>query len=174
MNRRLILALVLLAAFAVPAYAETPHSLQSLSFLLGDWDAPGPKGSTGHTSFASSLQDQVIVRRNSADYPASGDQPASRHEDLMVIYVKNQNVLADYYDSEGHVIHYTVLSPGEGKALFVSTAQDNEPRYRLTYVLAPDGTLGGAFDVASPASPEAFKPYLSWKATKAAAAGAGH
>ena len=172
MKRTAILALAMILSLpAAAAHSAPPPPLEPLSFLLGDWDAPGPNQSTGHTSFASRLQDQVIVRTNTADYPPAEGRPASHHEDLMVIYSVGRIVRADYYDSEGHAIRYRVLSPEAGKALFVSDQVENEPRYRIIYLLKPDGTLDGSFEIAPPGQPEAFKPYLTWQSRRAAPSG---
>jgi hypothetical protein len=49
-----------------------------------------------------------------------------------------------------------------------ATAKAGEPRYRLTYRRgASAGTLDGSFEVAPPDKPDAFAPYLSWRAKKA-------
>lgn len=173
MNRIAVITALLLALSAGVAAGAPPAPLEPLSFLLGEWDAPGPNQGTGHTSFAARLQDQVIVRTNSSDDPASEGRPASHHEDLMVIYAAGKTVRADYYDSEGHAIRYVVLSPGHGKVLFLSDLIEGEPRYRLIYVLKPDGALDGSFEIAPAAKPEDFKQYLTWQAHKSAPAG-GH
>ncbi|HTM00828.1 MAG TPA: hypothetical protein VL503_06870 [Candidatus Omnitrophota bacterium] len=175
MRRIALAATALFAALAAhPALSAPPRVLEPLSFLLGAWEAPGPNQSSGRTVFALNLQDQVILRHNSADYPAAEDKPATRHEDLMVIYPVGNVLRADYYDSEGHAIRYVVLPAGAGRVLFLSDLIEKEPRYRLTYVLQPDGTLAGAFEVAPPGQPDAFKSYLTWQAHKAApASGSG-
>ena len=171
MRRIAIVASALFVALAAhPASSAPPRVLEPLSFLLGTWDAPGPNQSSGRTVFALGLQDQVMIRNNSADYPAADGKPAVRHEDLMVIYPVGNVARADYYDSEGHAIRYVVIPAGQGRALFLSDLIEKEPRYRLTYVLQPDGTLAGSFEVAPPGQPDAFKSYLTWQAHKAASA----
>lgn len=157
-----------------PAAATTPSaSLEALTFLLGDWDATGggqPGQGQGRTTFARGLQDRVITRTNVAEYPATDKKPASRHDDLMVIYVARGGLRADYYDSEGHVIRYGVTAPAAGVAVFLSDEAAGEPRFRLTYKLDPGGTLNGEFAIAPPNQPDLFKPYLTWQSRKAATA----
>jgi hypothetical protein len=120
--------------------------------------------------FTRSLQDRVIVRTNIAEYPASAGKPAYRHDDLMVIWsAAEEGVRADFYDNEGHVIHYAVRSPAPGQAVFESDASSGRPRFRLTYKLKATGMLEGEFEIAPPGSPEAYKPYLKWESRKAAA-----
>ena len=87
-------------------------------------------------------------------------------DDLLVIYGDNGSLKADYFDSEAHVIRYLVDVRPPNAVVFVSDPNPREPRYRLTYTAAADGVLIGSFDIAAPGSPDAFKPYLSWKARK--------
>jgi len=167
-----ILALgVILTSTSV--HAEVPKQLEPLTFLLGEWEAAGggqPGQGTGTAAFALGLQDRVIIRTSYASYPASKTAPASRHDDLMVIYAsEGERMRADYYDNEGHVIHYTVTAAVPGEASFVSDTASGAPRFRLSYKLGPDGLLKGEFAIAPPGKPEAFARYLVWESRKAAA-----
>jgi hypothetical protein len=147
--------------------ASLPKELAPLEFLIGAWDGGGsgsPGQGSGGTSFAAGLQDRVIIRTNVAVIAATDKTPASRHDDLMIIYVDDQRVVrADYYDNEGHVIRYAVTIPGPGRAAFVSDVAAGAPRYRLSYETAPDGVVKGSFSVAPPGEPNAFTPYLTWE-----------
>jgi hypothetical protein len=145
---------------------EVPAPLAPLQFLLGDWEGVGDQaGATGGFSFALRVQDRVIVRTNYSDRPASGTEPASRHDDLMVIYEDAGRIKAEYFDSEGHIIRYVAEVKG-AEVVFLSELRRSEPRYRLTYTQTSPTLLLGKFDVASPARPDAFAPYLSWTARK--------
>ena len=144
-----------------------PDALSHLRFLVGDWRAVDtPAGETGAFTFTLAVQDHIIVRTNEASYAATADRPASRHDDLLVIFSENGSLKADYFDNEGHVIRYTVQTPAPKVATFVSDASAREPRYRLTYRGDAQGALVGSFEIAVPGSPDAFKPYLSWKAQR--------
>jgi len=147
-----------------------PTPLETLAFLLGAWGASGswqPGAAAGTATFAGSLQDRVIIRTSFAEYPATKTTPASRHDDLMIIYATDgAGIRADYYDNEGHVIRYAVTVAAPGDATFLSDIVNGEPRYRLTYKLAPDGILRGTFAVAPPGKPEAFEQYLAWESRK--------
>jgi len=161
--------LVFVVAFsiAVPVRAQAPRGLDALAFLVGDWDAiDSPPGESGAFVFSMAVQDHAIVRTNYAKYAARDGRPASRHDDLMLIFVEDNAIKADYVDSEQHVIRYAVDTRGPREAVFLSEAKAGSPRYRLTYTLGKDGVLGGQFEIASPDAPDAFKPYLSWKARK--------
>jgi hypothetical protein len=152
------------------AQVAGPRELEPLAFLIGNWGAAGsgqPGQGAGSAEFARGLQDRVILRTSFSEFPAAEGRPASRHDDLMVIYVGAAGaVRADYWDSEGHVIRYAVQTPAPGRAVLVSDTVGGEPRYRLSYELDPSGMLKGEFAIAPPGTPEAFKPYLSWTSRK--------
>ncbi len=166
---RLFAATLMSASLSFVA-AAPPAELEPYAFLLGEWPSTGsgqPGQGTGTAVFARSVGDRVIVRTSYADYPASGDKPKSRHDDLMVIYAASGGtVRADYYDSEGHIIRYAVQSPAPGEAVLVSDPADGAPRFRLTYKLASPGVLKGTFEIAPPGAGDAFKPYLSWESRR--------
>jgi hypothetical protein len=157
---------LLAAALLVPtgAAAQQPSDpLAAVSFLVGDWRAVDtPAGERGAFSFRRDLQNHVLVRVNEAVYAATPSKPASRHDDLMVVYAEDGVLKADYFDSEGHVIRYTARTE-PNRVVFVSAPDPRGPRYRLTYARAGD-VLNGSFELAAPDAPETFKPYLAWKA----------
>ena len=68
------------------------------------------------------------------------------------------------YEEEATWVANEQLKPQA--VVFVSDPSSREPRYRLTYSMSPDGVLLGSFELAPPGSPDAFKPYLSWKARR--------
>lgn len=163
--RRVGFVLVLLALGGT-VRGESPALLEPLQFLIGEWEGTGDQaGATGGFTFALSVQDRVIVRTNHSNAPATGRTPASRHDDLMVVYMEAGLIKADYFDSEGHVIRY-VADARPGEVVFLSEVRAGEPRYRLTYRQGSPRTLNGTFDVAPPGQPEAFGLYLSWTARK--------
>ena len=157
-----LLALIMLTG---TARGESP-TLTPFQFLLAHWEGIGDQaGATGGFTFAASVQDRVIVRTNYSNTPATDGKPASRHDDLMVIYVDAGVVKADYFDSESHVIRY-VADARDGAVVFLSEIKTSEPRYRLTYTRASATTLNGTFEVAPPGKPDSFSLYLSWTARK--------
>ena len=144
----LFILLLAPAIYAQPA----PSKFESLQFLIGNWTGEGtgqPGAGQGEFSFQSELNGQVLVRR-SYNQLASGP----RHEDLMIVYLEG-TPRAIYFDSEGHVIHYTVSSPAANTAVFESA---DAPGYRLSYALEGK-KLNGKFEVGG-------KTYLTWTTVK--------
>jgi hypothetical protein len=162
--RRLVSAAALL--IAATASAQPADPLAPLQFLVGSWRAlDTPPGERGAFTFTFDVQQHVLVRTNEAVYDATASHPASRHDDLMIVYAENGAMKADYFDNEGHVIRYRAHAE-PNRVVFVSDPDPQGPRYRLTYTLGTDRVLTGSFEIAMPAAPDAFTPYLSWKAQK--------
>jgi hypothetical protein len=161
---------IVLMMIQAAARAEVPKQLELLTFLLGEWKASGseiPGGASGSATFVLGLQDRVMIRKSYAEYPATEKAPASRHDDLMIIYAGDNGAIgAEYYDSEGHVIRYSVAVKAPGEVSFASDALPGTPRFRLSYKLGTDGILRGEFAIAPPGSPETFASYLAWESRK--------
>src|SRR5205085_11953778 len=98
------------ALLALGTARALPAAWSDFDPLAGAWvaDSSGPGTPTGGFEFVPDLQGRVLVRRNFAEYPKTKDRPATRHEDLMVIFHQGAGTRADYYDNEGHVIRYAV------------------------------------------------------------------
>jgi hypothetical protein len=137
-----------------------------LEFLLGKWtgiagekDTPLGAGQGGF-SFQTELNGKIIVRHNQAAYTSG-----ARHDDLMVIYLDgpDDKPRAIYFDSEGHVIRYSLSFPAANNVVFESEASQPGPRYRLSYRLNGPA-LDGKFEVAPPGAD--YKSYMRWAAKK--------
>jgi len=155
------MALLLLAPMAGAAEGWGPAE-----FLIGKWTGVGSGAlgnGAGTFSFESGLQGKVLVRKSFAEYPPAGGKPASRHDDLMVIYRDegDSRLKATYFDSEGHVIQYAVKAAGEG-VVFESGGPG--PRYRLSYVPEKPGRLRLKFEIAPPG--KEFATYIEAEAEK--------
>jgi hypothetical protein len=158
----LAVAAALLAAEPAPA----PSPLQGLAFLEGTWVVePDAQGATGGFRFATELGGGVMVRRNRLELPARGERRASVHEDLLVAWAEGGELRADYWDNEGHAIHYVVrTSPGRAEL----TSRGPGPRFRLTYRELEPGRVEVSFEMAPPDRPDAFAPYLTGRARRTA------
>jgi hypothetical protein len=164
--KRFLFPVLFLCAAAVFAQGPGGDPFHSLRFLMGEWVADGPDAAAaGHFELTSDVQGKVLIRRNHADYPAAKNRPAVNHDDLMVIYHEG-GARATYFDSEGHVIRYTIEAKAPGEVTFVSEPAHGTPLFRLTYKKLPDGRLSGKLEIAQPTKPEDFKTYLEWTAKR--------
>jgi hypothetical protein len=161
---------LLLAALAS---AGTPEAgWEPFLFLTGEWTGEGsgkPGEGSGGSSFHFELGSKVLVRDNWADYPATKDRPAFSHKDLMIIYRESPAgpYRADYFDNEGHVIHYGITVLENGKELqFLSDAAPSIPRYRMTYTRAGQDAVMLKFEIAPPGKSDSFTTYIEAKARR--------
>lgn len=157
------ISLLLLVACLV-VRAQNVAAWDVVRSLAGEWKGEGtgkPGEGQGGFSFTPDLQDRIITRRNWAEYPATKDRGASRHEDLMILFRDADQVRAVYFDNEGHVIHYEVRAGAGGKAItFVSEPSTAAPRYRLTNELEAPDRMKIRFEVAPPGKPDQFATYI--------------
>ncbi len=166
-KRVLVLSVICLLAVAAGSSAEDWGPAQ---FLVGHWTADGsgqPGQGSGSFSFTPDLQGKILVRKSFAEYPAADGKPASRHDDLMIVYRDpgSHELRATYFDSEEHVIQYSLkASEGgavfvtEGGAVFVTEGGANTMRYRLTYTSTGADRLKLKFEIAPPGKD--FATYL--------------
>jgi hypothetical protein len=171
MYRWVIVGLCLIGLAA--AQTQTKGLWADWEPFLGTWQGVGngePGQGKGEFTFEPALQGAVLTRHNYAEYPASKDKAAYRHDDLMVIYpdADNNKTRADYWDNEGHVVHYDVeLSPT--KLVFISNEAQAGPRYRLTYLKKAGGDeLKLTFEIAPSNDRNSFKTYIEASASKKA------
>ncbi|MBZ5611016.1 MAG: hypothetical protein LAP38_22355 [Acidobacteriia bacterium] len=152
----------MLVLAAVPAFAQpaSPDRFAPLAFLIGDWTGQGsgsPGQGSGGFSFLPDQDGKIIVRKNRADYPAANGRPAFSHTDLMIVYKDDADsqLRAIYFDTEDHVIHYTVEpSPDGASVRFLSAS------YRLTYRKTGPDTIALKFEISPPDKPGAFQTYI--------------
>jgi hypothetical protein len=159
------IAIILLLTTAVAIAQNLPKDKWSAwQPFLGTWEGVGgggPGQGSGSFSFTPELQGAVLVRHNYSQYSATREKLAYRHDDLMVIYPDGPQIRADYWDNEGHVIHYTAEFADFGRRLIMtSAASQSGPRYRLTYLKTGDNDLNLTFEIAPPHAPEKFKTYI--------------
>jgi hypothetical protein len=154
-----------LATSASVCRADDPW--EPYRFLMGEWTTVGDQAMrSGGFTLATDLQGKVLVRKSRAEIPSAAGRPAVTHDDLMVIYQgeASKPAKAVYFDSEGHVIHYTASFSKDEKTLtFLSEPTSSAPGYRLTYEKGENDTVGIRFEIAPPGKPEEFKVYLTGK-----------
>jgi hypothetical protein len=160
MKRSLILMMLCLFPLSLAFGAEDWGPAQ---FLIGHWTGDGtgqPGQGTGSFSFTPDLQGKVLVRKSFAAYPAANGKPASRHDDLMIVYRDETSwqMRAMYFDSEDHVIPYSVKPADGGGVVFVTEGASNTMRFRLTYSSTGADRLKLKFEIAPPGKD--FATYL--------------
>ena len=136
-----------------------------LGFLVGEWEGEGsgkPGQGSGGFTFTADLQGKVLIRQNYAEYPATKERPAFRHDDLMIVYRDDtgSHLHAIYFDSENHTISYAIKAVDRNTVEFLSEANPATPRYRLTYRKTSSDTLSIKFEIAPPGKPDSFATYI--------------
>jgi hypothetical protein len=166
--KTMICAFVCLLPFLASADgADDPW--KPVRFIIGDWIGDGsgkPGEGTGEFSLKPDLGGRILVRRNHNEYPAQAGRPNGlTHDDLMIIYPAQRAgpFRAEYFDSEGHVIHY-VVSCSEGKAVFLSDNPPDATRFRLTYQRKGGDKLVIDLEIAQ--ANQDFRPYLTGVVTR--------
>ena len=169
----LFLVLLIFSAPNLTAQQSEAPNWQDWGFLLGEWTGTGggqPGQGTGKFAFKPDLQRQVLMRTNYAEYPATKERPAFRHDDLMIVYRESPSgpTRAIYFDSEGHVIHYAVkISESAKTATFLSEPVPGTPSYRLTYIGKGPDEVSIRFEMAPPDKPGQFRAYIEASARRA-------
>jgi len=158
-----VLFLAVLVLSGVLGFSQDKPNWDAWKIVMGDWTGTGsgtPGQGNGGFSFKPDLQGSVLIRKGHSDYPATPGHPATTHEDLMVVYPEDGRTRAIYFDSEGHMLHYTPSFSEDGKTLtLVSEPASNTPTFRLTYVSTDRDTLKIDFEIAPPGT-SAFKTYV--------------
>lgn len=135
------------------------------NYFLGEWTGEGtgePGEGRGGFRFDFDLHGKILVRRNFAEYPATAEMPAYRHDDLMIVYQDpQQRFRATYWDNEGHIIHYAAeFSQDKNTLTFLGDIEPSAPRFRFTYQKMGNDRLSIKFESAPPGKPEGFNVYI--------------
>ncbi len=163
--------------FSSSLLAQTPQSrapgadpFRSLAFLEGTWDANVQNNDAiklaGRYTFDRELQGHVLARHATNDpgckAPTSFD---CSHSDLLYIFqeMPGSGLKADYFDSEGHVIHYDLTTPTPTSVVFLSTPGPG-PQFKLSYELSGN-VMTGRFQMHMPGQGE-WRTYLEWSGSR--------
>jgi hypothetical protein len=171
-NRLALIVLFLLTCCCIGSSEEpkTADPWAPFNFLTGKWTANGggdPGQGTGALSFEFDLDKHVLVRKNHVSYPPTKDRPAFSHDDLLITYKESQGFRADYWDSEGHAIHYAASVSADANTIqYVSAPAAGQPAFRMSYIKAGADEIKIRFEIAPPDKPGEFKVYVEGTAKK--------
>src|SRR5579875_2486782 len=150
--------------------ATAAAPFKSLAFLEGTWDANVQSNAaiklSGRYTFNRELDGHILARHATNDpgckAPTSFD---CAHSDLLYVFqdVPGSALKADYFDNEGHVIHYEVSTPAPKSVVFLS-APGAGPQFRLSYELSGQ-TMTGRFQMHMPGQGD-WRTYLEWSRSR--------
>ena len=163
-----ILILIIIAALPLICQAQQKPNWEKWSWLTGNWIGEGegqPGQRSGTFSFSFDLDQNILVRKSHSEYPATGNRPATVHNDLMVIYPDNTGnpAKAVYFDNEGHTIFYTVTF-SDISVVMTSEFAQGSPAFRLSYLPVDSSTVAVRFEISTDAVN--FRTYIEGKSKK--------
>ncbi len=130
-----------------------------------------PGQGKGTSTFAPDLNGTVLLRKVHLDYPASKERAAFCHDDLLYVYhdPADDSVRAIFFDSESHVIPYSVSVAAGGDSIqFLSDAAPSGTRARMTYSRIGEDSVSEKFELAPPGKPDQFATYVEFVAKRIA------
>ena len=162
-----VLWLALAVLLPHPACAQTAvDPFEPLSFLEGTWDANVQSNAAiklaGRYTFARELGGHVLARHATSDPSCTAPTNFDcAHSDLLYVFqdAPGAALRADYFDNEGHVIHYDVSKPTPTSVVFLS-APGPGPQFRLAYELSA-GVMTGRFQMHMAGQGD-WRTYLEW------------
>jgi hypothetical protein len=137
-------------------------------WLTGDWKGEGsgqPGQGSGAFSFSFDLDRNIIIRKSHSIYPATQSKPATKHDDLLIVYLDvtgNPNK-AIYFDNEGHTISYTITY-SDKSIMMTSDKIPDTPVFRLVYTLVDSETINTRFEMSQDG--DKYTPYIEGKSKK--------
>ncbi|MEI8114641.1 MAG: hypothetical protein WCI54_13480 [Bacteroidia bacterium] len=167
MTTKWILTIVL-SGFLFTSFGQKNPNWDKWNWLMGEWvgEGSGQPGQGGGTfSFKPDLDQKILIRKSHSKYPASANKPEIIHDDLMVVYLDNQenSNKAIYFDNEGHTIKYSITY-SDKSIVFTSEKIPNVPTFRLSYSLLEDAIVNTKFEMSQDG--EKFFTYIEGKSRK--------
>lgn len=166
---KITLVLLLFTVIQLNAQNQKNINWKPFEFLIGSWTGEGsgkPGEGKGSFTLDYDLDKNILVRKNHNEIPATEKNPASTHNDLMIIYAAgNDSFRAIYFDNENHVINYSVKSDPEN-LIFESEKNNSAPGFKLTYTKLSTEKVKILFEIAMPNNPDNYIKYLEGSAVK--------
>ena len=169
--KKIGIPLICLLVFTKVLLAQNPDkSWEKWQYLLGEWKGEGsgqPGSGAGTFTLKPKLGGSILERKGRTEITATSAQPASVHEDVMIIYKNREGnpVKSIYFDNENHVINYDITY-SENKIILTSEPNPAAPRFRLIYEMLENRLMNTRFEMAMPNAPEVFKTYIEGKSIK--------
>lgn len=166
--KRLYTVSLIALLMSMVCQSQTVNKWENWQWLLGTWKGEGsgkPGRGEGSFAFSMDLDQNIIIRKNHAEYGTGDNTNKSVHEDLMIIYPspETKSSKAIYFDNEGHVIEYQV-SFSDSSIVFTSNRTGNMPVFRLTYSPLGNNTADVKFEMSQDG--KNFTIYLDGKSHK--------
>ena len=160
--------LIVFSLLISTTFAQQNSTWKDWSWLIGEWrgEGGGQPGQGGGTfSFKTDLDGKILVRKSHSEYPASGNRPATIHDDLMIVSLdySGNPTKAIYFDNEGHTINYRI-SYAPNTIVLTSGKMANVPVFRLTYTLLDTEMVNTKFEMSQDG--EKFMTYVEGKSKK--------
>jgi len=167
------LKLVFIAAMIVSTFvskAQISENWDKWDNLFGNWTGKGngePGSGGGTFTFSPDLDNNIIVRKSHSEFPATENQSAVIHDDLMIIYfdVTKNTTRAIYFDNESHMINYSVFYENNS-IIMVSEKTQGTPVFRLTYTIIDKENIKTQFEISQDG--DNFFVYLEGNSIKTA------
>jgi hypothetical protein len=133
--------------------------------LVGTWEGKNsgePGQGEGYFTISYELGGNILVRKGHTVFPGHENQPARIHDDVLIVYKENSTTpdKADYFDSEGHVLHYDISYTGNGIIILTTVPITGNPIFRLSFIKMDNVTTSIKFETALPDHPDDFKVYV--------------
>ena len=125
-----------------------------------------PVNVIGTYTFRPELGNHILARHTTSIEGCEGPSTFDcDHGDLLYVYQDGagQPLKANYFDNEGHVIHYDVSTSTTTSVAFLSEPGSG-PQFRLTYQLAA-GVMTGRFQIHMPGQSD-WRTYLEWSGSR--------
>ena len=135
-------------------------------YLIGTWKGTNsgePGQGEGYFTFGFELGENILIRKGHTVFPGHENQPARIHDDVLIIYKENSSVpdKAEYFDSEGHVLHYNISYTNNDIIIFTTNnTGEGNPIFRLSIIKMDNVTTGVKFEAAPSDHPDDFKVHV--------------
>lgn len=168
MNKKIFLIGVLFLFAGGICFSQNNSSISNFQWLIGEWKGEGsgkPGQGEGSFSFQFDLDSKILKRKSHTEFPSNNNSPAI-HEDLMILYSDFSGGLSNaiYFDSEGHIINYSVTTSDTSIIFLSERIAVDIPIFKLTYTLLDKNTVNTKFEMSQDGN--TFTTYIEGKSKR--------